>query len=96
MLKTSAEGVQKVRHENIAKMLHWKLCEKWSFSNGKKWYINKPEKFQNLRTARSCGISLYRLTRPLNIIDQMTVIDKKSKKCIMIDPACPFDTHIEK
>ena len=26
----------------------------------------------------------------------ITVIDKKSKKCILIDPAYPFDTHIEK
>ena len=26
----------------------------------------------------------------------ITVIDKKSKKCILIDPACPFDTLIEK
>ena len=22
----------------------------------------------------------------------ITVIDKKSKKCLLIDPACPFDT----
>ena len=26
----------------------------------------------------------------------ITVIDTKSKKCILIDPACPFDTRIEK
>ena len=26
----------------------------------------------------------------------ITVIDKKSKKYILIDPACPIDTHIEK
>ena len=26
----------------------------------------------------------------------ITVIDKKSKKCILIDPAYPFDTRIEK
>ena len=25
-----------------------------------------------------------------------TVIEKKNKKCIPIDPACPFDTRIEK
>ena len=49
-----------------------------------------------MRTARSCGISLYRLKRPLNIIDQITVIDKKSRKCLLIDPACPFDTRIGK
>ena len=26
----------------------------------------------------------------------ITVIDKKSEKCLLIDPACPFDTCIEK
>ena len=26
----------------------------------------------------------------------ITVIDKKNKKCILIDLACPFDTRIEK
>ena len=26
----------------------------------------------------------------------ITVIDKKSEKCLLIDPACPFDTRIEK
>ena len=26
----------------------------------------------------------------------ITVIDKKSKKSILIDPVCPFDTRIEK
>ena len=26
----------------------------------------------------------------------LTVIDKKSKKYLLIDAACPFDTHIEK
>ena len=26
----------------------------------------------------------------------ITVIGKKSRKCLLIDPACPFDTCIEK
>ena len=25
-----------------------------------------------------------------------TAIDKKNRKCILVDPACPFDTRIEK
>ena len=25
----------------------------------------------------------------------ITVIDKKSKKCLLIDPPCPFNTRIE-
>ena len=26
----------------------------------------------------------------------ITVIDKKSKKCLLVDPTCPFDTRTEK
>ena len=35
---------KQVRHENIARMFHWKLCEKWGFNKAEKWYIHKPEK----------------------------------------------------
>ena len=33
-----------MRHDSVAKMLHWKLCEKWGFNKAEKWYIHKPEK----------------------------------------------------
>ena len=50
-----------------------------------KWYIHKPEK---VLESENCKILW---DRP-----DLTVIDKKSKKCILIDPACSFDTRIEK
>ena len=50
-----------------------------------KWYIHKPEK---VLEPENCKILW---DRP-----DLHVIDKKSKKCILIDPACPFDTLIEK
>ena len=88
---------KQVRHDNVAKMLHWKLCEKWGFSKAEKWYIHKPEK---VLESESCKIlwdfpiqadKTLEHNRP-----DITVIDKKNKKCILIDPACPFDTCIEK
>ena len=50
-----------------------------------KWYIHKLEK---VLEPENCKILW---DRP-----DLNVIDKKSKKCILIDPACPFDTLIEK
>ena len=88
---------KQVRHDNVAKMLHWKLCEKWGFSKAEKWYIHKPEK---VLESESCKIlwdfpiqadKTLEHNRP-----DITVIDKKNKKFILIDPACPFDTCIEK
>ena len=42
--KLAQKEYKQVRHKNIAKMFHWKLCEKWGFNKGKKWNIKKPEK----------------------------------------------------
>ena len=35
---------KQVRHDSVANILYWKLCEKWGFSNAEKWYIHKSEK----------------------------------------------------
>ena len=52
-------------------MLHWKLCEKWGFNIAEKWYIHKPEKVLKSEDCKILLDVLYRLTRPLNIIDQI-------------------------
>ena len=78
-------------------MLHWKLCEKWGFNEAEKWYIHKPE---NVLVFEGCKIlqdfpihtdKTLKHNRP-----DITVIDKESKKYLLIDPACQFDTRIEK
>ena len=66
-LKLVQKEYKQVRHDNVAKMLHWKLCEKWGFNKAEKWYMDKPEKALE---SEDCKI-LYRLTIPLNIIDQI-------------------------
>ena len=86
-----------MRHDNVAKMFHWKLCEKWGFNRGEKWYILKPEK---LLESEKCRILWDFPIQTDKILDHnrpdITVFDKKSKKCLLTDPACPFDSRIEK
>ena len=72
--KLAQKEYKQVRHDSVAKMLHWKLCEKWGLNKAEKWYIHKPEMGLEFGTARCCGISLHRLTRPLNIIDQIELL----------------------
>ena len=78
-------------------MVHWKLCEKWGFEKSDQWYTHKPEK---VLESEGCKIlwdfpiqtdKTLEHNRP-----DTTVIEKKTKKCLLIDPACPFDTRIEK
>ena len=33
----------KRRHGNIARMIHWKLCEKFNFEKSEKWYLHNPQ-----------------------------------------------------
>ena len=95
--KLTQKGYKQVRHDNVAKMLHWKLCEKWGFNKAEKCYIHKPEKALE---SENCMIlwdfpiqtdKTLEHNRP-----DITVIDKKSKKFLLIDSTCPFDTRIEK
>ena len=88
---------KQVRHDSIAKMLHWKLREKWGFSKADKWYIHKPEKALQ---SENCKILWNFPIQTDNTLEHnrpdITVIDKKSEKCLLIDPACSFDTRNEK
>ena len=91
------EEYKQVRHDNVAKILHWTLFEKWGFNKAEKWYKHKSEK---VLKSEDCNIlwdfpiqtdKTLEHNRP-----DITVIDKKSKECLLIDPTCPFDTRIEK
>ena len=42
--KLEQKEYKQVRHDNVAKMIHWKLCEIWGFNKEEKWYMHKPEK----------------------------------------------------
>ena len=86
-----------MRHDNVDKMLHWKLCAKWGFNKAEKWYIHKPEKVLESENCKILWDFPIQTDKTLeHNRPDITVIDKKSKKCILIDPAYPFDTHIEK
>ena len=95
--KIAQKEYKQVRHDNVAKMLHWKLGEKWGFNKAKKWFIHKPE---NVLESENCKIVWDFPIKTDKTLEHnqpdVTVIDKKKGKCILIDPACPFDTRIEK
>ena len=86
-----------MRHDNVAKILHWKLCEKWGFNKAEKWYIHQPDK---VLESKNCNILWVCPMQTVETLEynrpDITVIENKSKKCILIYPACPFDTSIEK
>ena len=86
-----------MRHDNIAKMLHWELCEKWGLNKAEKWYIHEPEKVSESEDCKILWVFPIQTGKtPEHNRPNITVIDKNSKRCPLIDPACPFDPSIEK
>ena len=65
--KLTPKEYTQVTHNNVTKMIHWKLCEKWGFQKAEKWYMHKPEKSLNKMTAGYYGTFLYRQTSVWNI-----------------------------
>ena len=43
-LKVTQMEYKQVRYDYVARVIHWKLCEKWGAQRAGKWYMHKPEK----------------------------------------------------
>ena len=72
ILKTSSEGVQTSKARQRCQNPSLEAMLKWGFNKAEKWYIHKPEKVLEFEGCKIlCGICVYRLTRPLNIIYQI-------------------------
>ena len=94
--KLAQKEYKQMRHDNIVKMLHWKLCEKWGFNKVEKWYIHKPDQLLDSEDCKILRDFPVQTDKTLeHNRSNITIIEKTSKKCLLIDPTCPFDIHIE-
>ena len=87
---------KQIRYDNTAKMLHWKLCEIWGFSKVEKCYIHKPDQLLDSEDCKILwGFPIQTDKTLEHNRSNITVIEKISKKCPLIDPTCPFDIYME-
>ena len=87
---------KQMRHDNTAKMLHWKLCEKCGFSKAEKCYIHKPDQLLDSEDCKILWDFPIQTDKTLeHNRSNITVIGKISKKCLLIDSTCPFNVHME-
>ena len=86
----------KRRHDNLGKIVHWKLARKCNFEAGDKWYEHEPESvLENEDYKILWDISIHtdhaiEAQRP-----GLVVVDKKERSCKIIDFAVPGDSRIE-
>ena len=86
-----------MRHDNIAKVIHRKLYEKWGFEKSDQLYTHKSEKVLESEECKILWDFPIQTDKTLeHNRPDITVIEKKTKKCLLIDPAYPFNTRIQK
>ena len=91
-----AQKDYKRRHDNLGKIVHWKLARKCNVEAGDKWYELEPENvLENEDYKIFCDFSVQtdhviEARRP-----DLVVVDKKERSCKIIDFAVPGDSRIE-
>ena len=90
-----AQRGYKRRHENVARMVHWKLCEKLNLEKSKKWYLHNPQTVSenvNHKLIWDMNIQCDRIIverRP-----DIVIGNKMEKTAIVTDVAIPVDKRI--
>ena len=90
-----AQRGYKRRHENVARMVHWKLCEKLNLEKSKKWYLHNPQTVSenvNHKLIWDTNIQCDRIIverRP-----DIVIGNKMEKTAIVTDVAIPVDKRI--
>ena len=86
----------KRRHDNLGKIVHWKLARKCNFEAGDKWYEHESERVlesEDYKILWDFSIQtdhVIEARRP-----DLVVVDKKERSCKIIDFAVPGNSRIE-
>ena len=91
-----AEKEYKRRHNNLGKIVHWKLARNFIFEAGDKWYEHEPESvFENEDYKILWDFSI----QTDHVIESrrpdLVLVDKKERICKIIDFTVPGDSRIE-
>ena len=92
--KKLAQREYKRRHDTVAKLVHWKLCEKHNLERKEKWYEHCPKGAveDDVKLIWDINIQcndIIEARRP-----GLILVDKKAKSCIITDVAIPGDCRI--
>ena len=96
LLVVIAHWHRRSRHDNLGKIVHWKLARKCNFEAGDKWYEHEPESVlesEDYKILWDFSIQtdhVIEARRP-----DLVVVDKKRRTCKIIDFAVPGDSRIE-
>ena len=90
-----AQNMYKQRHDKVAAVIHWSLCQHYGFKFSKKWYEHRAEKVLENDKAKLLwdfhvqSDHVIEHCRP-----DIIIVDKATKEAVLIDIAIPGDLRI--
>ena len=94
--KKLAQKEYRRRHDNVARIVHWKLCGLYQLEQAEKWYEHQPNgviESDEVKILWDFNIqynNVIECRRP-----DIVVVLKKKKECKIIDIAVPGDSRID-
>ena len=93
--KKLAQREYKQRHDSVAKVVHWKLCEKYYLEKKDKWYEHAPDSVSEndeVKLLLDVNIQCDHVTEARR--PGIVVVNKQEKKSTITDIAVPADIRI--
>ena len=84
------------RHDNLGKIVHWKLARKCNFEAGDKWYEHEPKNVlenEDYKILRDFSIQTDDVIKPWRA--DLVIIDEKRRTCKVTDFSVPGDGRID-
>ena len=91
-----AKKEYKRRHDNLGKIVHWKLARKCNFEAGDKWYESEPESVlenEDYKILWDFSIQMDHVTQARR--PDLVLVNKKGGTCKIIDFGLSGDSRIE-
>ena len=89
-----AQKEYKRRHDNIARLVHWKLCCKYDIDRSEKWYERQPERVVESESFKILWDMSIHCDHNIAARKPDVVVEKESNKVIIVHIASPWDHRV--
>ena len=90
-----AQKEYKRRHDNVARIVHWKLCGLYNFKRSEKWYEHKPEGVLEDEHVKLLWDVMIQCDRHIDARrPDIVVVKKKERNCVLVDVSIPGDIRV--
>ena len=90
-----AQKEHKRMHDNVPRIVHWKLCGKYNLKRSEKWYKHAPEGVVENEEVKILWDVMIQCDREIKARKpDIVVVNKNERSCAIIDIAIPGDIRV--